>query len=356
MSWLPLKEYQRHALDVLGDYCRAVRKNIHRGAASPQRAAFEVKQALIERRKVPADYVRICTGKIDELGDTDLMAESCPIRYIITVDKLRVGAAATIDLDGEALVTRQEGDVRLRQLELVGGGDEWDENELTRWLDAELHRGGSFQGLALAESQPWLRRVVGGLVSARGMQLPFIVRRRHSLAEVLRVKVADHGRRQVRDAMNLLIRAEPASILTSDEFAFSVAEQDYAPTELFEGHHFRKHAFTLVGAMNGEESECATRIDQHPNVARWLRNAERATQGGFHLPLAPGKFFADFIVELLDGGLVLVEYKMGKMANAPDELHKKEVGELWASRSGGRARFAWVAGKDWRALDEGLRD
>lgn len=108
-------------------------------------------------------------------------------------------------------------------------------------------------------------------------------------------------------------------------------------------------------AMNGEESECATRIDQHPNVARWLRNAERATQGGFHLPLAPGKFFADFIVELLDGRLVLVEYKMGKMANAPDELHKKEVGELWASRSGGRARFAWVVGKDWRALDEGLR-
>lgn len=41
MSWLPLKEYQRHALDVLGDYCRAVRENIHRGAAHPQREAFE---------------------------------------------------------------------------------------------------------------------------------------------------------------------------------------------------------------------------------------------------------------------------------------------------------------------------
>ncbi|HEX7378858.1 MAG TPA: hypothetical protein VF278_17175, partial [Pirellulales bacterium] len=41
------------------------------------------------------------------------------------------------------------------------------------------------------------------------------------------------ARRQVRDAMNLLIREEPASILTSDEFAFSVAEQDYCPHGAF---------------------------------------------------------------------------------------------------------------------------
>jgi type III restriction enzyme len=51
----------------------------------------KVKQALIEQLDVPADYVKICTGTIDEIGDTDLMETNCPIRYVITVDKLREG-------------------------------------------------------------------------------------------------------------------------------------------------------------------------------------------------------------------------------------------------------------------------
>ena len=82
--------------------------------------------------------------------------------------------------------------------------------------------------------------------------------------------------------------------------------------------------------MNGEEFECAKRIDGHPNIARWIRNTEHATQGGFWLPKSPGKFFPDFIVEMKDGSTVLVEYKMGKMASDPEEQHKKAVGELWA--------------------------
>ncbi len=50
-----------------------------------------VKKALIEKLEVPESDVKICTGSVDEIGDTDLMALQCPIRYIITVDKLREG-------------------------------------------------------------------------------------------------------------------------------------------------------------------------------------------------------------------------------------------------------------------------
>ena len=101
--------------------------------------------------------------------------------------------------------------------------------------------------------------------------------------------------------------------------------------------------------MNGEEFECAKRIDSHPNVARWIRNTEHATQGGFWLPKSPGRFFPDFVVEMKDG-FVLVEYKMGKMASDPEEQHKKAVGELWAERSNGRCRFAWIVDRDWQRL------
>ena len=98
---------------------------------------------------------------------------------------IRVGGAATIDIreameghDG-ALVTEAAGDVRLRQLELIGEGDDWSENELTLWLDRAIHRGDAFMGLPLRESQPWIRRAVTHLTSVRRISLPVIVRRRH---------------------------------------------------------------------------------------------------------------------------------------------------------------------------------
>ena len=95
--------------------------------------------------------------------------------------------------------------MRLMQLELIPEGEDWNVNELVRWLDRELHRGDSLSGLALSESQPWLRRVVDALVGDRSLELPMLVRRRHSLSDVLRTKVTDHGRRQLQEAMKRLI-------------------------------------------------------------------------------------------------------------------------------------------------------
>lgn len=68
--------------------------------------------------------------------------------------------------------------------------------------------------------------------------------------------------------------------------------------------------------------KCATRIDGHANVLRWLRNTERTSQGGFSLPLAPGEFFADLIVELRIGQVLLVEYKGPHRDPLAVEQHK----------------------------------
>jgi type III restriction enzyme len=272
---------------------------------------------------------------------------------------IHVGSAATIDIReapdgrGGGLFTEAAGDVRLRQLELIGEGEDWNENELTLWLDRAIHRGDALMGLALSESQPWVRRAVTHLTQQRRISLPTIVRRRHRLADVLRTKIADHGRLQTRRATDWLIENRPEAIKTSDEHAITIEEDDYAPSRPCDRRHiFKHHAFDQIFEMNGEEVECATHIDGHPNVARWIRNTEHATQGGFWLPKSPGRFFPDFIVELKDGRIVLVEYKMGKLASDPEEQHKKAVGELWASRSDNRCRFAWIVDTDWRTLTE----
>jgi type III restriction enzyme len=89
-------------------------------------------------------------------------------------------------------------------------------------------------------------------------------------------------------------------------------------------------------------------------VKRWVRNLDRDSAGGFSLPLSPSRFFPDFIVELHDGRIVLVEYKGKHLALNPDELHKKEVGNLWAERSEGKCIFAWVVDKDWAGLKAAL--
>ncbi len=138
----------------------------------------------------------------EELDSYSWNLEECNARLAEAefASEIRVGSAATLDVEagpdgrGGGLVTTITGDVRLRQLQLIGEGDNWTDTELTRWLDRELHRGDSLQGLALNESQPWLHRVVDGLLRGRALSLPTVVRRRHTLAELLRMKVTDHGR------------------------------------------------------------------------------------------------------------------------------------------------------------------
>jgi type III restriction enzyme len=52
--------------------------------------------------------------------------------------------------------------------------------------------------------------------------------------------------------------------------------------------------------------------------------------------------------------IVIVEYKNSKLAADPGEQHKRAVGELWAERSDGQCRFAYVIDEDWVALEEKL--
>ena len=252
--------------------------------------------------------------------------------------------------------------VIVTQLALLAEGEDWSETELVRWLNVELHKGRKFLGLTAAQSAAWLRRAVAHLVGERNADMGILVRKRHALADALIPRVAQHGRQQVRKAAEMLIAGAGKSRLeTSAEHALAIEEHKYAPYDTYRGAFaFKKHAFEKIGTMrhggkeDGEEAECAKRIDDHPNVNRWIRNLEYESAGGFHLPLSPGRFFPDFICELTDGRVALVEYKGAQFAEKASELHKKAIGDLWAGQSGGRGVFAWVADKDWDELSRRL--
>jgi type III restriction enzyme len=66
---------------------------------------------------------------------------------------------------------------------------------------------------------------------------------------------------------------------------------------------FRNHYYPVIANLkaSGEEFDCARAIDRHPNVRHWVRNLDNEL--GFWLPTSRGRFFPDFVLELVDGPL-----------------------------------------------------
>ena len=89
----------------------------------------------------------------------------------------------------------------------------------------------------------------------------------------------------------------------------------------------------------GQEFQCAQLIDRHPAVRHWVRNLTTAPCG-FALPTSRGRFYADFVAELVDGRVALLEFKGEHIADTPYDMEKTQIGALWASASKGRAVFS----------------
>jgi type III restriction enzyme len=77
-------------------------------------------------------------------------------------------------------------------------------------------------------------------------------------------------------------------------------------------------------------------------VKRWVRNLDSDPVAGFWLPTSSGRFYPDFVCELTDGRLFVVEYKGEHLRTMPKEIEKNQVGQVWAAASGGRCVFAFV--------------
>ena len=60
-------------------------------------------------------------------------------------------------------------------------------------------------------------------------------------------------------------------------------------------------------------------------------------------------FYPDFFAELDDGRSLLVEYKGEHLIEYDQE--KKNIGELWESKSKGKALFLWAVKKDASGRD-----
>jgi type III restriction enzyme len=125
----------------------------------------------------------------------------------------------------------------------------------------------------------------------------------------------------------------------------------YAGRWRFRNHYYgndRIHDLrerTEVGKQLAEEFLCARAIDMEPRVRHWVRNVERDERFSFWLPVASGYFYPDFVAELKDGRVLVVEYKGGHLLGEVSGP-KAQIGHQWEATSGGRGLFLMATASD----------
>jgi type III restriction enzyme len=218
-------------------------------------------------------------------------------------------------------------------------------DDLVRWLDQSLFQ--KLPELTQGQRSSYFAAVVSHLINEKGIPLLTLARARFQLAQAIEARVGDLKDKAAKTQFRQLVLEETW-----------VIEPDWTRPLLFEAnrypvpagtrysgrYEFPKHFYPVLADLKdgGEEFLCAQLLDQHRAVKRWVRNLTSAPCG-FALATSRGRYFPDFVAELVDERIAVVEYKGAHLLNDPYEIEKRQIGELWARKSGGRCLFGQIA-------------
>ena len=225
------------------------------------------------------------------------------------------------------------------------------EAELVSWLASALRR----PGLTDAELMAWAARLVGRLLGEHSVSLTGALRARHELAQMAARRLdalEAQARRRGFEQLTLLPQpsAEPAPWVVglSPDWRFSYQPGLYPARDTYQGRYvFAKHYYEVIHSLKskGEEFECAKAIDALDEVKHWVRNVERQERLSFWLPTATDYFYPDFVAELHDGRLLVIEYKGDDRVTNDDSREKSAIGHAWARACEGHSVFVMIEHK-----------
>jgi type III restriction enzyme len=148
----------------------------------------------------------------------------------------------------------------------------------------------------------------------------------------------------------------PMEVLRSGNHNSVYQRLRYSRATSSAGYVFRKHWFGPKPdelREGTEEFECAQFLDDLGEVRFWVRNLARKPSS-FRLQTSRDWFYPDFVCQLTDGRVLVVEYKGGNADVGwyamPDSQEKRDVGAVWEGRSGGKCLFIMPPGKDFAAI------
>ncbi len=221
------------------------------------------------------------------------------------------------------------------------------ETDLVRWLDRELRQADVPQSALIK----FINLIVSDLLSRPELTLTALVRNKFPLARAIRDLINKYRKKAQKDGYQQALFSTEAKLEASVDFIYQFSPTHYpAKSPFYSGSYkFQKHYYgnNRIEDMKakGEEFECARAIDSLPQVKHWIRNLVRRDHGSFWLPLAHNKFYPDFIVELNDGRMLVIEYKGDAYATNDDSKEKNLIGELWAKHGGDNALFLMAVDK-----------
>jgi type III restriction enzyme len=234
------------------------------------------------------------------------------------------------------------------QLGLAGVLGPATEDDLTRWLATTLQHPArnAARDVTPSHLRAFVLATVRHLVHEQRVPVEQLVRHQHALAQRLEARIADLRDRAAHAAFRQYVLDQAWHVEASAAHTFKFGDAYPVPgNKRYEGKfQFRKHFYPVVADLKdgGEEWHCAIALEHHPQVARWVRNLDSDPIAGFWLPTSFGRFYPDFVCELKNGRVLVVEYKGAQIASMPKEIEKGAVGKLWAERSNGRCLFAMV--------------
>ena len=226
------------------------------------------------------------------------------------------------------------------------------ETDLALWLARTLRRP-AFTDAAVVR---WAVALLGRLRQEHGLSLTGLLRARHALAQGAMQRLDDlQAQARKRGFEQLTLLATPPAVengtgerwLTgvSPDWTFRYQAGQYPARHLYAGRwRFGKHYFEHIHALKdrGEEFECAKALDAMPGLKHWVRNIEQQQRLSFWLPTATDYFYPDFVAELEDERLFVVECKGDAYATNDDSREKNAVGQSWARASAGKGVFLMV--------------
>lgn len=226
------------------------------------------------------------------------------------------------------------------------------EQDFVSWLDVELRR----PYVSQLQLQAYLVKMVTHLIHDKDLTLTALVRARFQLIQALDKEI-DRLRRLAMDKgfQGRLFDMTVPAIEEMAHYSFRFQPGMYPARNCYRGsYEFSKHYYPEIhdlrektaAGRSGEEFLCAQAIDAHPKVKQWVRNIEKQEKFSFWLPTASDYFYPDFVAELVDGRVLVVEYKGEPYKTNDDSREKKQVGAQWEKASGGRCLFLFAVAED----------
>lgn len=257
----------------------------------------------------------------------------------------------SIDIDGNSLSYKIA-----NEKEAVSFNDGFmdvSENDLVRWLDRNLRMPDILQRQLIQ----FIAKLINGLIQKPNITLTALVRNKFPLSRAIKEIINLYRKKAQKEGYQISLFGDDNAACLSEEFVYEFKPTHYPSRQpYYSGRYkFQKHFFpqNLIEDLKaqGEEYECAKVIDSLNEVKYWIRNLVRRDQASFWLPMAHDKFYPDFVCELKDGRMLVVEYKGEVYATNDDSAEKRSIGEKWAELSNDKCLFIMALEQDNKGRD-----